>query len=107
MKNMILIIFYMAFDDIDSIVKYINFDKIKINAKNIFSVEDNEKYENYSKKFDNLFNKALSNNQRNSIEKDETNKTKDNNINLIQNEKTTDSFKKNKINISFIENQNN
>ena len=95
------------FDDIDSIVKYINFDKIKINVKNIFSVEDNEKYENYSKKFDNLFNKALSNNQRNSIEKDETNKTKDNNINLIQNEKTTDSFKKNKINISFIENQNN
>ena len=88
-------------------MKYINFDKIKINVKNIFSVEDNEKYENYSKKFDNLFNKALSNNQRNSIEKDETNKTKDNNINLIQNEKTTDSFKKNKINISFIENQNN
>ena len=95
------------FDDIDSIVKFINFDKININAKNIFSVENNDRYENYSKNFDVLFNKAISNNQRKSIEKDKGNKNNDSNINLIQNENTTDSFKKNKINISFIDNQNN
>ena len=95
------------FDDIDSIVKFINFDKININAKNIFSVENNDRYENYSKKFDSLFNKAISNNQRKSIERDKGNKNNDSNINLIQNENTTDSFKKNKINISFIDNQNN
>ena len=64
----------------------------------------NDKYENYSKNFENVFSKAiLDNNLRKSIEK---NKNNDNNSNILQNENTTDSFKKNKINVSFIENQN-
>jgi len=95
------------FDDIDSIVRHIDFNRVKLNSKNIFDVEGNDKYENYSKNFDNLFNKDLSNHLRKSIEKDKSNEKNDNNANLIQNENTTDSFKKNKINVSFIENQNN
>ena len=95
------------FDDIDSIVRHIDFNRVKLNSKNIFDVEGNDKYENYSKNFDNLFNKDISKNLRKSIEKDKSNEKNDNNINLIQNENTTDSFKKNKINVSFIENQNN
>ena len=93
------------FDDIDSIVKQINFNAIRLKSKNIFNVEDNDKYENYKKNFDEIFSKAiLDNNLRKSIEK---NKNNDNNSNILQNENTTDSFKKNKINVSFIENQNN
>ena len=92
------------FDDIDSIVKQINFNVIRLKSKNIFNVEDNDKYENYKKIFDEIFSKAiLDNNLRKSIEK---NKNNDNNSNILQNENTTDSFKKNKINVSFIENQN-
>ena len=92
------------FDDIDSIVKQINFNVIRLKSKNIFNVEDNDKYENYKKNFDEIFSKAiLDNNLRKSIEK---NKNNDNNSNILQNENTTDSFKKNKINVSFIENQN-
>ena len=92
------------FDDIDSIVKQINFNVIRLKSKNIFNVEDNDKYENYKKNFDEIFSKAiLVNNMRKSIEK---NKNNDNNSNILQNENTTDSFKKNKINVSFIENQN-
>ena len=92
------------FDDIDSIVKQINFNVIRLKSKNIFNVEDNDKYENYKKNFDEIFSKAiLVNNLRKSIEK---NKNNDNNSNILQNENTTDSFKKNKINVSFIENQN-
>ena len=92
------------FDDIDSIVKQINFNVIRLKSKNIFNVEDNDKYENYKKNFDEIFSKAiLDNNLRKSIEK---NKNNDNNFNILQNENTTDSFKKNKINVSFIENQN-
>ena len=45
------------FDDIDSIVRHIDFNRVKLNSKNIFDVEGNDKYENYSKNFDNLFNK--------------------------------------------------
>ena len=93
------------FDDIDSIVKQINFNVIRLKSKNIFNVEDNDKYENYKKNFDEIFSKAiLDNNLRKSIEK---NKNNDNNSNILQNENTTDSFKKNKINVSFIENQHN
>ena len=92
------------FDDINSIVKQINFNVIRLKSKNIFNVEDNDKYENYKKNFDEIFSKAiLDNNLRKSIEK---NKNNDNNSNILQNENTTDSFKKNKINVSFIENQN-
>ena len=92
------------FDDIDSIVKQLNFNAIRLKSKNIFSVEDNDKYENYKINFDEIFSKAiLDNNLRKSIEK---NKNNDNNSNILQNENTTDSFKKNKINVSFIENQN-
>ena len=92
------------FDDIDSIVKQINFNVIRLKSKNIFNVEDNDKYEIYKKNFDEIFSKAiLDNNLRKSIEK---NKNNDNNSNILQNENTTDSFKKNKINVSFIENQN-
>jgi hypothetical protein len=93
-----------AFDDIDSIVKQLDFNRIRLKSKNIFNVEDNEKYEIYSKNFDNLYDKAINDNSlRRSIEK---NKNNENNSNTLQNEKTTDSFKKNKINVSFIENQN-
>ena len=93
------------FDDIDSIVKQINFNVIRLKSKNIFNVEDNDKYEIYKKNFDEIFSKAiLDNNLRKSIEK---NKNNDNNSNILQNENTTDSFKKNKINVSFIENQHN
>ena len=93
------------FDDVDSIVKYLDLSKIRLNTKNIFSVEGNEKYENYRKNFDVLFNKAISNNkQRNSIEKDNNKENNENQINILQSENTTDSFKKTKINISFIEN---
>ena len=93
------------FDDVDSIVKQLNFDNIRLKSKNIFNVEDNEKYEKYSQNFENLFNKAISDNSlRKSIEK---NKNNENNSNVIQNENTTDSFKKNKINVSFIDNPNN
>ena len=92
------------FDDIDSIVKQINFNVIRLKSKNIFNVEDNDKYEIYKKNFDEIFSKAIfDNNLRKSIEK---NKNNDNNSNILQNENTTDSFKKNKINVSFIENQN-
>ena len=92
------------FDDIDSIVKQLDFDRIRLKSKNIFNVEDNEKYENFSKNFDNIYDKAINDNSlRRSIDK---NKNNENNSNLLQNEKTTDSFKKNKINVSFIENQN-
>ena len=93
------------FDDVDTIVKQLNFDNIRLKSKNIFNVEDNEKYEKYSQNFENLFNKAISDNSlRKSIEK---NKNNENNSNVIQNENTTDSFKKNKINVSFIDNPNN
>ena len=93
------------FDDIDSIVKQLNFGVIRLQSKNIFSIEDNDKYESFSKNFDEIFSKAIiDNNLRKSIEK---NKNNDNNSNILQNENTTDSFKKNKINVSFIENQNN
>ena len=93
------------FDDIDSIVKHLDFNAVRLKSKNIFNTEENDKYENYSKNFENVFSKAiLDNNLRKSIEK---NKNNDNNSNILQNENTTDSFKKNKINVSFIENQNN
>ena len=93
------------FDDIDSIVRQIDFDKIRLGAKNIFSTEGNDKYKNYCKNFNELFNKAISNNeQRKSIENDKSNKKSENQINMLQSENTTDSFKKNKINVSFIEN---
>ena len=93
------------FDDIDSIVKHLDFNVVRLKSKNIFNTEENDKYENYSKNFENVFSKAiLDNNLRKSIEK---NKNNDNNSNLLQNENTTDSFKKNKINVSFIDNQNN
>ena len=92
------------FDDIDSIVRHIDFNRVKLNSKNIFDVEGNDKYENYSKNFDNLFNKDISKNLRKSIEKDKGDEKNDNNINLIQNENTTDSFKKN-IPLFFLQNK--
>ena len=92
------------FDDVDSVVKALDFDYIKINSKNIFSIEQNEKYQKYLENFEEIFNKIIDvNNQRKSVNNNEKN---DANISNPQSEKTTDSFKKNKINISFIENQN-
>ena len=91
------------FDDVDSIVKAIDFDSVNIISKNIFRV-DNEKYKNYCEKFENIFNKFITNdNQRKSVNNNEKN---ENNFSNLQSEKTTDSFKKTQINISFIENQN-
>ena len=93
------------FDDIDSIVTAIDFDKVRLVSKNIFSVTENEKYDNFAKKYDIAFNNFIGKNtERKSIEDDKKDENKNNNL---QNEKTTDSFKKNKINVSFIENQNN
>ena len=93
------------FDDIDSIVTAIDFDKVRLVSKNIFSVTENEKYDNFAKKYDIAFNNFIGKNtERKSIEDDKKDEIKSNNL---QNEKTTDSFKKNKINVSFIENQNN
>ena len=93
------------FDDIDSIVTAIDFDKVRLVSKNIFSVTENEKYDNFAKKYDIAFNNFIGKNtERKSIEDDKKDENKSNNL---QNEKTTDSFKKNKINVSFIENQNN
>ena len=98
------------FDDIDSVARAIDFDFIKVQSKNIFSVEDNEKYNKYSQNFEEIFNKVIiTNNQRKSINKNEQNENNENgekNASNTQSEKTTDSFKKNKINMSFIENQN-
>ena len=96
-------------EDVDSVVKAMDFGHIKLFSKNIFSIEFNDKYKKYSEKFDKMFNKIIiSNNQRKSVNNNE--KTENDNYNNISNgqsEKTTDSFKKNKINISFIDNQNN
>ena len=93
------------FDDIDSIVTAIDFDKVRLVSKNIFSVTENEKYDNFAKKYDIAFNNFIGKiTERKSIEDDKKDENKNNNL---QNEKTTDSFKKNKINVSFIENQNN
>ena len=93
------------FDDIDSIVKSLDYDKVRLKSKNIFNVNDNDKYDDFSKKFDIAFNNfTQKNTERKSIEADKKN---ENIMNNLQNEKTTDSFKKNKINISFIDNQNN
>ena len=92
------------FDDVDSVVKALEFDYININSKNIFSLEQNEKYQKYFENFEEIFNKIIDvNNQRKSVNNNEKNEA---NISNPQSEKTTDSFKKNKINISFIENQN-
>ena len=56
----------------------------------------------YSEKFDDIFNKIImANNQRKSVNNNEKN---GNNISNPQSEKTTDSFKKKQINVSFIDN---
>ena len=90
------------FDDVDSVVRAMNFNNILLFSKNIFSVEFNEKYKKYSEKFDDIFNKIImANNQRKSVNNNEKN---ENNLSNAQSEKTTDSFKKNKINVSFIDN---
>jgi hypothetical protein len=93
------------FDDVDTVVKAINFNCINLFSKNIFR-EDNEKYKNYCQKFDNIFNKfIINNNQRKNVNNNEKNENNENSISNLQSEKTTDSFKKNQINMSFIENQ--
>ena len=96
-------------EDVDSVVKAMDFGHIKLFSKNIFSIEFNDKYKKYSEKFDEIFNKIImSNNQRKSVNNNEKNENDNyNNISNVQSEKTTDSFKKNKINMSFIDNQNN
>ena len=96
-------------EDVDSVVRAMDFGHIKLFSKNIFSIEFNDKYKKYSEKFDEIFNKIIiSNNQRKSVNNNDKNENDNyNNISNIQSEKTTDSFKKNKINMSFIDNQNN
>ena len=90
------------FDDVETVVKAIDFDRINVYSKNIFR-EDNDKYKDYCEKFENIFNKFVTiNHQRKSVNNNEKN---ENNNSNIQSEKTTDSFKKNNINMSFIENQ--
>ena len=48
------------FDDVDSVVKKIDFDSVNLNTKNIF-IDENEKYKIYSNNFDNFFNKLVKN----------------------------------------------
>ena len=99
----------MPVEDVNSAVRAMDFKSIKLFSKNIFSVEFNDKYKKYSEKFEKIFNKiVMINNQRKSVNNNKNNEN-DNYINIsnAQSEKTTDSFKKNKINISFIDNQNN
>jgi len=48
------------FDDVDSVVKKIDFDSVNLNTKNIF-IDENEKYKIYSNNFDNFFDKLVKN----------------------------------------------
>lgn len=73
------------FDDVDSVVKKIDFDSVNLNTKNIF-IDKNEKYKIYSNNFDNFFDKLVKNKN---IDKKEKN-TGSNSIS----ENTSDSSKK-------------
>ena len=73
------------FDDVDSVVKKIDFDSVNLNTKNIF-IDENEKYKIYSNNFDNFFDKLVKNKN---IDKKEKN-TGSNSIS----ENTSDSSKK-------------
>ena len=90
------------FDDVDSVVKAIDFDSIKLNMKNIFSVEENENYQKYSESFESKFNKII---EKNEEKKNQKNYEKNDTSNS-RSENTTDSLKKNKTNTSFIKSQN-
>jgi hypothetical protein len=92
------------FDDIDSVVKKIDFSSVKLFAKNIFSLEYNDKYKKYSEKFDNMFSDFVKKKKQSKSKESSENKI-DSNISNLHSEKTTDSFKKNQVNISFIDNQ--
>ena len=48
------------FDDVDSVVKKIDFDSVNLNTQNIF-IDENEKYKIYSNNFDNFFDKLVKN----------------------------------------------
>lgn len=75
------------FDDVDSVVKKIDFGSIKLNTKNIFIVEENEKYKIYSDNFDNFFDKFVKNKK---IDKKDKNLVSSNSLS----ENTSDSSKK-------------
>ena len=47
------------FDDVDSVVRIIDFDYVILKSKSIFSVKNNEKYEEYSQNFENIFNTMI------------------------------------------------
>jgi hypothetical protein len=74
------------FDDVDSVVKKIDFDSINLNTKNIF-IDENEKYKIYSNNFDNFFDKLVKNKN---IDKKEKNIASSNSLS----ENTSDSSKK-------------
>ena len=74
------------FDDVDSVVKKIDFDSVNLNTKNIF-IEENEKYKIYSNNFDNFFDKLVKNKN---TDKKEKNIASSNSLS----ENTSDSSKK-------------
>jgi hypothetical protein len=49
---------YDNFDDLNSIVKKLPFEKIEKESLSIFSIQNNNKYHNFSKKFNKLFDNA-------------------------------------------------
>jgi hypothetical protein len=74
------------FDDVDSVVKKIDFDSINLNTQNIF-IDGNEKYKIYSNNFDIFFDKLVKNKN---IDKKEKNIASSNSLS----ENTSDSSKK-------------
>ena len=63
------------FDDLYSIIKKINFDCILLNNEGIFNI-GNQKYKNYIKIFNKLYNICRKNNYNNYIKYSEKMKTK-------------------------------
>lgn len=74
------------FDDVDSVVKKIDFESVNLNTKNIF-IDENEKYKIYSDNFDNFFDNLVKNKK---IDKKDKNLASSNS----QSENTSDSSKK-------------
>ena len=74
------------FDDVDSVVKKIDFDSINLNTQNIF-IDGNEKYKIYSNNFDIFFDKLVKNKN---IDKKEKNIASSNSLS----ENTSESSKK-------------
>ena len=56
------------FEDMNSIIKKINFDNVNIKSNNIFAVDNNQWHEKYRENFDNIFEKKFTNNKQNMSE---------------------------------------